>query len=260
MNNFYGMSTVFLYHPKLVLARYGNARTRYVDRRDPVKSDPVGKDHNKSDTGAGRGCDRSQIDTVTIHIMEVSRDSDETRFDRVNAHFGVLRNGTVLHLHDESEYLFASHAFNCRYIAVEFEGNYPYKKETNGKYKWWSDTYREPLPKQDGPTNDQIVAGRALVKYFRDRHRIQNIFCHRQSCGKVCPGPHLWYNIVKWGVDELGLNDGGPGYTVSNDHCSGAVIPSHWRDAKWAIDLNGTFADTTFIGPSPLHGSVCIPK
>ena len=74
---------------------------RYVTSR-PSKI----KSHcsTKSNTSAGRGCDRSKIDTVTIHIMELARNSDETRFDGVNAHFAVLR-GTVLHLHDESEYL-----------------------------------------------------------------------------------------------------------------------------------------------------------
>jgi hypothetical protein len=250
-------TNLWLYHPKLVLARYGNASTRYLDRREQVKSDPVGKHQDKSDTSPGRACDRSKIDAVTIHIMELTRRSDEAKFDGINAHFAVLRNGTVLHLHDEGEYLFASHDFNCRSIAVEFEGNYPYK-EKNGKYKWWSDTYEKPRAKQDGPTIDQIVAGRSLVKYFRDRHRIQNIFGHRQSCGKVCPGPHLWYNLVKWGVEELGLNDGGPGYTTSNDHCSGSVIPSHWRDDKWAVDLN-PFSNSTFAGPTPSHGSVCVP-
>jgi len=255
----YALSYMVLYHPKLVLPRYGNSSTRYVDRSDPVKSNPIGKQQDKSNTSAGRGCDRSKIDTVTIHIMELARNSDETRFDGVNAHFAVLRSGTVLHLHDESEYLFASHDFNCRSIAVEFEGNYPYKQQKNGQYLWWSDTYPTPRSKQDGPTVDQIVAGRALVKYFRDRHKIQNIFAHRQSCGKVCPGPHLWFNIVKWGVEKLGLNDGGPGYTTSNDHCSGSIIPSHWRDEKWAIDLSKPFSNSTFSGPSPTHGNICIP-
>lgn len=147
----YALSYMVLYHPKLVLPRYGNSSTRYVDRRDPVKSHPVGKQQDKSNTSAGRGCDRSKIDTVTIHIMELARNSDETRFDGVNAHFAVLRSGTVLHLHDESEYLFASHDFNCRSIAVEFEGNYPYKQQKNGQYLWWSDTYPLLVPSRMAP-------------------------------------------------------------------------------------------------------------
>lgn len=243
-------------HPAYLLPRYGNSHTRYVDRRDPVTSHSVGKKNNKSGVN---NCDRSNIDAVTIHMMEIARGSAESLFDGVNAHFGVLRNGAVLHLHDESEMLFASHDFNCRSIAVEFEGNYPYDQDKDGEYRWWSDTYEKPRSKQDSPTIDQIAAGRALVKYLRERHRILYIFGHRQACAKVCPGPHLWYNIVKWGVDELGLSDGGISFTTSNKFCSGAVIPADWRDAKWAVDLTGSFSAATFSGPSPIRGNVCIP-
>ena len=137
--------------------------------------------------------------------MELARNSDETRFDGVNAHFAVLRSGTVLHLHDESEYLFASHDFNCRSIAVEFEGNYPYKQQKNGQYLWWSDTYPTPRSKQDGPTVDQIVAGRALVKYFRDRHKIQNIFAHRQSLRQSLSGSPSVVQYRQMGSRETGI-------------------------------------------------------
>lgn len=247
-----------LFPPSQVLPRYGDPKkTVYVDRREQVAKNPKGKKNDKSHTDVGMRTDRSNLTTVVIHIMEVERNSDITKFDAVNAHFAVLRSGAILHLHDVSQYMFSSHDFNASSIAVEFEGNYPHKI-VNGKYKWWSDTYEKPRSKQDGPTIAQIKSGRALVRYFKDRYGIQHIYGHRQSCAKVCPGPHLWYNIVKWGVDALGLSDGGTGYTTSNDHCTGAVIPSSWRDPIWKVDLN-PFSDSTYTGPGEVKGSACVP-
>ncbi len=241
-------------HPAYLLPRYGNSHTRYVDRRDPVTSHSVGKKNNKSGVN---NCDRSNIDAVTIHMMEIARGSAESLFDGVNAHFGVLRNGAVLHLHDESEMRVALHDFNCRSISRGSSRvtTLTIKIRRRIQEDGGAIPYENPL-QADSPYDDQIAVGRALVKYLRERHRILYIFGHRQACAKVCPGPHLWYNIVKWGVDELGLSDGGVSFTTSNKFCSGAVIPADWRDAKWAIDLTGSFSAATFSGPSPIRGNV----
>jgi hypothetical protein len=196
------------------------AMMKFHDRREAVKKHRVGKKRAKENK-------RAPLNTVVLHSMGFDRGNVLNAYDGVNAHFAVLRSGDILYLHDVSEYLYASHDFNARGIAIEFAGNPP---SSRGK---------AAFEKKFGlhiPTLHQVESGRKLVRLLTQASGIRYVHGHKQSCGgKVCPGPHIWYNVGRWAVRTLGLSDGGTGYKTSNKYCTGRVIPDSWNDAKYDL-------------------------
>jgi hypothetical protein len=70
------------------------------------------------------------------------------------------------------------------------------------------------LPTVLVPTTQQLLAGRLLVRFLTETVlTIEHIYSHQQvythgNRGN-CPGPHIWFNVGKWAVDNLSLNSSG---------------------------------------------------
>ncbi|HEY8504239.1 MAG TPA: N-acetylmuramoyl-L-alanine amidase [Gemmataceae bacterium] len=193
---------------------------RIVDRRSSVLRHPVGRDRPRGKRPAGA------IDAVVLHQMGFSRGANASAYDGVPAHFAVLPDGTVLHLHDATTLL---HASNDRGIAVEFAGNFPNEQ---GR-AWAAQRFGSHTPPRE-----QIIAGRLLVMYLARVLGVRFVFAHRQAnAGRKpnCPGPHIWYNVGEWCVANLGLDDGGTGYAISSRTRKGAPIPNGWRDPRFEL-------------------------
>jgi len=214
---------------------------RFNDRREAVKKHYRGRTRHVMDQQKNR----HPIDAIMLHSMSFDRGSSITAYDGVNAHFAVLRSGDVLYLHDIEEYLYASHDFNPRGIAIEFAGNPP---GTDGK------AYKAEKFGMHIPTLSQLESGRRLVRLLAQGRGIHYIYGHRQSCSKICPGPHIWYNIGRWAVQTLGLSSGGAGYSTSNQYCGGKAIPAAWNDPQFDL-----YAITNASLDAALHSRYPLP-
>ncbi|EDM78379.1 N-acetylmuramoyl-L-alanine amidase, family 2 [Plesiocystis pacifica SIR-1] len=160
---------------------------------------------------------RVPVDAVVLHQMSFSRGSDPTRYRKVTAHFIVLPDGTVAQLHPMSARLSASDGFNSRSVAIEFAGNLQSAKGT-----WWKpDVYG-----RDVLTPAQAESGRLLLRRLRAAG-IRQVYAHRQSSASRGndPGPEIWAAVGQWGIDVLGMSDGGHDYAID----SGSPVPSAWR-------------------------------
>ena len=202
------------------------ADMKFEDRREKVKKHPFGKERPVEH----RRHPRSGIDAIVLHAMGFNRTRNRaSKYDGINAHFAVLRTGEVLYLHDIEEYLNAAHDFNRRSISIEFAGNPP--DEDGRVYK----------PRKFGlhiPTVEQILNGRKLVRALAlsPTLNVRYIYGHKQSCDrKICPGPHIWYNVGRWAQLTLGLSDGGAGYKTANEYAIGRAIPVEWNDPQFAV-------------------------
>jgi hypothetical protein len=163
------------------------------------------------------------VDAVVLHQTAMSRGNTPENYLNVNAHFVVMPDGRVLHLHPVEAYLHASSAFNAVGIAIEFVGNFP---DARGNY-WEGAKYgRHTL------TAQQISAGRDLLRHLVDTHDIAFVFAHSQgeaaNLRGNCPGPDIWFHIGEWAVSGLGLSDGGKDYKEG----AGSPIPGNWRKAR----------------------------
>lgn len=217
------------------------AAMKFHDRREAVKNNPIGRKHHSADNDKNR----IRIDAIVLHSMSFDWGNSIPPYDRVKAHFAVLRNGDILYLHDISEYLNASHDFNRHGIAIEFAGNPP---GTDGKaYK--AEKYGIHIP-----TLSQLESGRRLVRLLVQTRGIRFIYGHRQSCNKICPGPHIWYNVGRWAVRNLGLSSGGEDYSTSNKYCTGTVIPAAWNEPQYDL-----YALATASLDAALHSRYPLP-
>jgi len=198
------------------------AGKQFHDRRAEVATHPTGKTRWVKK----RQADREPLDAIVLHAMGFDRGNSVHSYDGVKAHFAVLRSGDILYLHHVSEYLNASHDFNRNSVAVEHAGNPPSER---GKVA-------NPSKGEHIPTIQQIEAGRRLVRALKVAYGPRHIYGHKQSCGgKVCPGPHLWYNIGRWAVRYLGMSDGGAGFSVGNAFCTGRALPEAWDDPRFDL-------------------------
>ncbi|HEX6041289.1 peptidoglycan recognition family protein [Longimicrobium sp.] len=171
-----------------------------------------------TDRGKRKSLKRTDFKALVLHQMGFSRGDNPARYDDVTAHYAITPNGTILQLHPDAAYLFASNRFNRFSVAVEFAGNFP-----NRKGSCWK-------PQKHGchtVTPRQISAGRCLVRHLVAKLGITQVLAHRQSSAmrENDPGPDLWLNVGQWAVDNLGLSDGGPGYKIDD----GKPIPPDWR-------------------------------
>ncbi|HMV68449.1 MAG TPA: peptidoglycan recognition family protein, partial [Myxococcota bacterium] len=174
--------------------------------------------HSPAELRKGAPRPPGKVWALVLHQMAFSRGSVQTRYDRVNAHFAILPDGTILQLHPTSALLWASNGFNAGSVAVEFAGNLP---DTRGRC--WEAT-RFGCHRV---TDAQITAGRALVDHLIATIGLTHVLAHRQSSGsrENDPGPDLWYHVGQWAAEARGMSDGGPGFKVG----TGNPIPDAWR-------------------------------
>lgn len=158
---------------------------------------------------------------LVLHQTGFSRGNDPKKYNKVTAHFVILPNGTILQLHPLTAYLWASNGFNKGSVSVEFVGNFP---STRGK------CYKPEKFGCNTVSNEQIQAGRQLIKYLIEKIGLTHVLAHRQSSGSRGndPGPDLWFHIGQWAVKKHSLKDGGAGFKIS----SGKSIPDTWRNWK----------------------------
>ena len=165
--------------------------------------------------------DPKQVHAIVLHQMACCfrPKQPEKRFLSLNAHFAILADGRILQLHPVSALLWASNGFNARSVAVEFAGNFP-----NTAGKWWQG---EKFGR-DRVTPAQIEAGRALLRHLQRTNGLTHVLAHRQSSNTRDndPGPDIWRHVGQWGIENLKLKDGGPGFKIG----SGSAIPQAWRD------------------------------
>ena len=188
-------------------ALVGRARARRIEIVDMTAVAPASK----------RGKRSRPVDAVVLHQMAFSRGNDVGRYKNVTAHFIVVPDGTVAQLHPIAARLPASDGFNARAVAVEFAGNL---RSANGN--WWKpDRFG-----RDELTPAQAESGRRLLRVLEGMG-IRHVFAHRQSSAKRGndPGPEIWSSVAQWGIDDLGMSDGGQGYAIGG----GKPIPAAWR-------------------------------
>ncbi|MCC7425336.1 MAG: N-acetylmuramoyl-L-alanine amidase [Alphaproteobacteria bacterium] len=162
----------------------------------------------------------ARIDAVVLHQTGFSRGNTPTSYKDTKAHYVVMPNGTVVHLHPNMAYLAASSAFNEDSVSIEFVGNFP---SDSGGY------WQPGKMGKHRPTSDQVASGRWLVARLQKELGLSFVFAHRQgetaNARGNCPGPDIWYQIGEWAKTHLRMDDGGEGYVEGN----GAAIPKKWR-------------------------------
>jgi len=177
----------------------------------------------------------TQITGVTLHQTACVLGEKPQRWATVVAHLGITRAGQVIWMHDFEKIVWHGNGFNGRTIGIEMDGTYAGVEGDD--HTFWRPK-DEPARKAQTPTSDLVEAAKATVRWIcqevaRHGGHIVQLVAHRQSSNQrdSDPGSVLWQQVAMPLHAELGLNDGGPGYTVGN----GYPIPEKWDPSRVGV-------------------------
>lgn len=176
-----------------------------------------------------------QVTGVTLHQTACVLGERPQRWATVGAHFGVTRAGQVIWMHDFEKIVWHGNGFNGRTIGIEMDGTYAGVEGDD--HTFWRPK-DEPGRKAQTPTSDLVEAAKATVRWIcqevvRHGGRIEQLVAHRQASNQrqSDPGSALWRQVALPLHAELGLNDGGPGFTVGD----GYPIPEKWDPSRVGV-------------------------
>jgi N-acetyl-anhydromuramyl-L-alanine amidase AmpD len=221
---------------ELALVQKVLAETRDAPVGPPLAS---GKFHDLRATAAqsniGGRRPWTQITGITLHQTACVLGENPPRWNTIAAHLGVTRGGQVVWMHDFEKIVWHGNGFNNTTIGIEMDGTYAGVDGDDRTF--WRPT-DEPTRTAQTPTPELIEAAKATVRWIcqevvRHGGRIKQIVAHRQSSNQrdSDPGSALWQRVAMPLHQELGLDDGGPGYTVGN----GYPIPEKWDPSRVGV-------------------------
>jgi hypothetical protein len=164
------------------------------------------------------------IDGVTLHQTGCSMPLNPMGWQRVNAHYGLLFDGTVVLINDPTDMIWHAQGLSHHTIGVEISGNY---QGVDGQdWSRWKPG--------GGPHHLTPEMSRGAELMMRDiYHRLvisgsewRYLYAHRQSSGTrtADPGEEIWKQIaLKWaeatGADILPDYYRGKGKPLPYDWC-----------------------------------------
>ncbi len=165
----------------------------------------------------------SKITGITLHQTGI-HGFGARAWKKVTAHLGVHSDGRVFHIHPLNAHLWASNGFNRDTVAIEVAGNF--LRDENKPNSYWK--------QGGGPSqlDEKMIDGlRRAIRFIMAEvaahgGQITHIHAHRQTkkAKAACPGAQIWQHAGVWAQTQLGLSDGGPGYTRGD----GQPIPDYW--------------------------------
>jgi len=173
--------------------------------------------------------DPATIRGVTLHQTACDLANRPSRWDTLNAHIGVTREGTVIVVNDPVDFIWHAQGLSHDTIGIEFEGNFRGVDGGDDSTAWNN-------PSGGGIhrlTAEQIAAAerlfRWLQRWFRE-HGVdwQVVRAHRQSSSsrRADPGEEIWSRIGLLWIRRLGIPQD-PSWVTG----SGRPIPEDWGGA-----------------------------
>lgn len=164
-----------------------------------------------------------EVTAVVIHQTSFFGWKDTNPlWPKIKSHFVVRRDGRVQINYDpEVRMTTGSNSANKFCVTIEHEGNYPNSNGNFYKPEKFGRSYLADAP-------NQVAASRKLIAALHSFcPKMTAIFAHTQWAADRanCPGPDLWLAIGEWGLQNLNLTDGGPGWHYEGGH----PIPGSWR-------------------------------
>jgi len=152
------------------------------------------------------------------------------RFRSLNAHIAVLRSGKVVIVNDPFDFIWHAQQFSYTDIGVEFNGNL-LGLDGDLSTDWDGDPEHQTLTPEMVKAAEELKAW--LQEWFaRKKATWVYLHAHRQARAsrRSDPGEEIWSQIALPWIDELGLHDGGPGWTIGD----GLAIPKQWDPTSTA--------------------------
>jgi len=181
----------------------------------------------------------SSIKGVTLHQTGCPMSESPSRWYSLKAHYGVTYSGKIYRIHPQTSFGWHAQGLSHGEIGIEIAGLF---LGVEG-----DPSTRPGAPKAWGThsvTPAQVEATKALIRYLRllvasHGGALTEIHAHRQAAPKddpkagrkPDPGSKVWQEVALPLMAELGLSDGGPGWTTGK----GEPIPLEWDSSRVGI-------------------------
>lgn len=183
----------------------------------------------------------SDINSIVLHqtaYFQSARGNSIDAYDYTIAHFVVLPILNVIQvrpLETRLNSIASDYGIHIEFVGCFYNDSYDcstHQRQTN------QGRCTAALVRRGGgelPLTDQSLNGQDLIRYLvgLPSLNIQHILAHQQLTTmhrENCPGPHIWYNIGHWAVNNLGLTDSRP-----NTRPHMRPIPPLWNNARFQI-------------------------
>lgn len=170
------------------------------------------------------------ITGVCLHQTACWLGERPARWDTVGAHLGVTRNGKLIQMHPFTKVVYHGNGWNNGTVGIEVDGLYA-GIEGDPRTVW--DNPETP-EREEGMvlTPESVIAARAAIRWInyevvKHGGKLKVIVAHRQS-SKMRPndpGSAIWQQVAMPLHKELGLTEGGYGFTLGE----GQPIPKDWN-------------------------------
>lgn len=184
--------------------------------------------HGHLRKGEGRKRDWKKITGICLHQTACRLGERIERWDSVGAHLGVLRSGRAVHLHEFNREIWHAQAWNAGTIGIEIDGLYA---GIQGDQRTvWDDPSTPQREVGQDVTPEAVAMSKDLIRWIcstvaRNGGEIRALVAHRQSSSdrRNDPGSQIWQTVALPMHAELGLSDGGVGFSLG-----GRPIPQEW--------------------------------
>lgn len=170
---------------------------------------------------------------ICLHQTACDMGERVERYDTISVHYVILRSGRITWHADVDRILYGGNGWNNRCVHIEVNGLYPGLEDDpdTAQDESLRTTWDDPTtPTREHPqevTHEAMLSLRMLVRYLAIRHpTIRFLVSHRQASAdrRNDPGERIWRGEAVPIAAELGLSDGGPGFTIGD----GLPIPEQW--------------------------------
>lgn len=171
----------------------------------------------------------TRITGTCLHQTACEMGEREGRYNEIGAHFVVLPSGKALWMHDLTRLIVAANGWNTQTVSIEIVGLFAGIE--GDPHTVWDDPSTKLREIARAPTEAQMNSTRWLVRWIHAeiaRHggKHNALVAHRQASAsrESDPGSAIWNGVALPLHAELGLTDGGVGFTLGD----GLPIPESW--------------------------------
>lgn len=191
----------------------------------------------------GRGTRKlKDIKGVTLHQTACVIGEKQTRWHNVACHIAITREGKIIYNNDFIKKVWHGNGFNNKTLGIEIDGHFAGLEAQNDAGEWVPDmkSYWRPKNSDRQPvtiTDAQIEACKEAIRWAKRvidgaGGDFKYILAHRQSSpSRVSdPGEKTWKLVAVPLMEELGMEDGGPDYYITDSKKRpGKPIPEAWN-------------------------------
>jgi len=168
----------------------------------------------------------TEIEGVTLHQTGCDMPQAPYGWDRLNAHFGITREGLLIQVNDCTDMIYHAQGLSPSTIGIEIEGNY--RGLANKPNTLWRGGGPACHLNDDMLMALDVLYGMLVGLFAENQMPWKRIYAHRQAKNTriADPGQEIWQVVAIPWQNKSGATDGGSKFKRR----TGKPIPREWAE------------------------------